>query len=165
MWGCLGIEEEKTILNIRPTYPTAARLPQIIFDTLTNELKIKTVNGLDNASEYSCDNVDNLTFWDFHVGAVLNIMGRPTTLMQAALETQRWYDIEFKKLSKVRDKLRAEVKKYDIKAATSRPPASPTKGNRVKSLRYLVGQCENIATVLYQFRPAAVNKVLQSLLF
>jgi hypothetical protein len=138
--------------------------PQIIFDTLTNELKIKTINGLDTASEYSCDNVDNLTFLDFHVDAVLNIMGRPTTLMQAALETQRWYDIEFKKLTKVRDRLRVEIRKYDIKAATSRPPASPTKGSKVKSLRYLVEQCEHSATKLYQLRPVAVDMVLQALL-
>ena len=85
-------------------------------------------------------------------------------MMQAALETQRWYDIEFKKLTKVRDRLRVEIRKYDIKAATSRPPASPTKGSKVKSLRYLVEQCEHSATKLYQLRPVAVDMVLQALL-
>jgi len=122
------------------------------------------INGMDSTSEYSCDNVDTLGFLDLFPGAVINIMGRPTTLMQAALETQRWYDIEFKKFSKIRDKLRSEVKKYDIKAATGRPPASPTKGNKVKSLRFLVKQCETIATRLYELRPAAVDKVIQSAL-
>ena len=133
---------------------------EIIFDTHSNELRIKTINSKDAAAEYRCDNVDDLTFWDMHVGAVLNIMGRPTTLMQAALETQRWYDIEFKRLTKIREKLRAEVKKYDIVAATSREPPSPTKGTRTKSLRYVVEQCEKIAGRLYELRPAAVSKVI-----
>ena len=104
--------------------------------------------------------MDSLTFLDFHVGAVLNIMGRSTTLKQASLETQRWYDIEYKRLSKIRDKLKAEVKKYDVKESTNRPPASPKRGNKIKSLRYLVEQCEKIAGRLYDLRPAAVAKVI-----
>ncbi|GMH57998.1 hypothetical protein TrST_g7729 [Triparma strigata] len=133
---------------------------EVIFDARSDELKIKMINSKDSAAEYRCDNVDSLQFWDFHVGAVINIMGRATTLMQASLETQRWYDIEFKRLSKVREKLKAEVKKYDLVAATSREPPSPTKGTRTRSLRWLVEQCEKSAGRLYELRPAAVGKVI-----
>lgn len=110
---------------------------------------------------YSCDNTEGLAFWDLHVGRVLNIMGRETTCMQASLETQRWLDIETKRLTKIRAALTAEVKKYDLHAATSREPPGPTKGSKVKSLRYLVDKCEELAAKLFQLRPNAVKKVLE----
>jgi hypothetical protein len=140
---------------------TAHKEIELIVDTLSNTLAIKTLTKGAPPVEYSCDNVDGLTYNDFHCGRVVNIMGRETTCMQASLETQRWYDIEFKKLSKIKSALEGEVKKYDLKAAMSRDKAAPVKGSRVKSLRYLIDECEEIATKLYQLRPNAVKKVLE----
>jgi len=133
---------------------------ELLFDTATDCLSIKTLTPGATPVEYSCDNVDGLTFWDFHVGKVVNIMGRETTCMQASLETQRWYDFEVKRLTKLRTVLNAEVKKYNLKEAMSSGKGGPLNGSRVKSLGYILEQCETIAAKLYQLRPAAVKKVL-----
>jgi len=124
----------------------------LIFDTLHNTIKLK----LDDGDLYHCENSQSLTYWDLHVGAVVQCMGRATTLMVAAsLETSKWYDIEFKRLMKIKSTLDNEIKKYSLhRAMQDSEKGVPSKGNKIRGLGWLVTKCEELAGELFQLRPS-----------
>jgi len=54
----------------------------------------------------------SLQAWDLHVGARLDILGRPTTLMKASCETTIWIDKQAKNMLKTIKTLEKEVSKF-----------------------------------------------------
>jgi hypothetical protein len=55
---------------------------------------------------------ETLRAWDLHVGAVVDILGRPTTLMSASLKTIQWLDNCVKRLWKRKRQLEERVNKF-----------------------------------------------------
>merc|ERR1719502_178393 len=47
----------------------------------------------------------HLECWDLHVGAKLNVLGRPTTLMQANLVTGKWLEYQGERLLRIKSAL------------------------------------------------------------
>ena len=64
-----------------------------------------------------------LTHLDLHTGQVIDILGKPTTLMQADLITSNWIDAESRRLTSLKSHISAEMRKYGLN-----PPGSSTMG-------------------------------------
>jgi len=98
--------------------------------------------------------------WDLYVGAKLNLLGKPTTLMQASATTLRWLDWHAKRLRKVKAKILKELSKYNTKALA--PAVVYEKGSKVlggTSLRALMEQVEVLRNMLAKWRPSKAEGV------
>ena len=100
---------------------------------------------------------------DLYVGTVLVIFGRPTTLMQANLQTQQWYTSEHKRLCVLRRTLATELGKYDIsqRRELQKDKESEGTGQRDRSLAGIAERCEELATRLYAIRPSAASRIIE----
>eukprot|EP00755_Sulcionema_specki_P023063 Sspe_Gene.77971::Locus_48754_Transcript_1_1_Confidence_1.000_Length_712::g.77971::m.77971 len=74
-----------------------------------------------------------LKAWDLHVGAVVDILGKPTTLMKAKYSTMQWLDTQAKRLWTKKVKLENQLSKFRIL-----PKLTPLEGVTVKKLE---GNC------------------------
>jgi hypothetical protein len=55
---------------------------------------------------------ESLRAWDLHIGAVVDVLGRPTTLMAASLRTIQWLDRNTRRLWALKMGLEERVNKF-----------------------------------------------------
>ena len=76
------------------------------FQILADDSKVPlTIGVMDRTGE-------SLRAWDLHVGATIDILGRPTTLMSCTLRTMRWLADNSRRLWKVKEALERRVNKF-----------------------------------------------------
>ena len=96
--------------------------------------------------------------WDLHVGAKLNILGKPTTLLQADGATVAWLEHHASRLAREKEALVAALRKYQTRAL---PPAVTfAKGARQPggtSLRSLLDQIAKLRAAVAVYRPSLLR--------
>ena len=83
-------------------YYTDKEMFEIIVDDSIVPLSVLVVNRNDQP----------LQVWDLHVGAVVDILGKPTSLMKASVNTVNWLDKQALKLYKKKVKLEVRIGYY-----------------------------------------------------
>ena len=97
--------------------------------------------------------------YDLHIGACVNILGRPTTLSHGSLDTVEWIDGEARRLRRVKRQLEDELRKYESRSlkcgplASSKPPRRAVCTGGV-CLRDIVDDIAKVRSRLQTFRPA-----------
>jgi len=132
--------------------------------TKTGAFKVR-VQGTEN--EYSLSALFDrqgraLDFLDLHVGAVVDIMGKPTTLGQADLVTSEWIDAEAKFIRSLVDRICGEIRKYGLNPPGSSVVATPfafrNKSNPAQPcLRQNLVELEKLYVTLEETRPRAAQ--------
>ena len=103
---------------------------------------------------------DHLDQWDLHVGVQINILGKPTTLMQCSLATGNWLEYQAERLVRIKKAIEEQLAKYEV---VKLPAAFVTKegpplSRRVKKrgsddLRVMRSMVEDLQQRLAQYRP------------
>ena len=103
----------------------------------------------------------HLECWDLHVGAKLNILGRPTTLMQCNLDTGKWLGFHGERLRRIKMALEVNLTKYEPVPIISAFTSAHQKGiqnlnnpDGAVDLRNLMNQIEALQLQLSRYRPA-----------
>jgi len=97
----------------------------------------------------------HLECWDLHVGCRLNVLGKPTTLMQANLVTGQWLEYHAVRLGRIHHTLKDHVAKYETVAMASAFSSSGSgKGKGTVDLRTTINQIEALSMQLQRYRPA-----------
>jgi len=108
----------------------------------------------------------HLECWDLHVGCKLNVLGRPTTLMQANLVTGQWLEYHAERLLRIKGALEESLLKYETvpmaaafvsqkgKNLNGSNGHSASKGNGTTDLRTILNQIEALSMQLQRYRPA-----------
>lgn len=111
---------------------------------------------------------EHLSCWDLHVGARLNILGRPTTLMQADLQTGQWLDYHSTKLATIAHAYEEQLRKYEsdrviAKLSSKGPRAAggerPVPGS--VDLRRLLDHVQILHERLSRYRPSVAAEIMQ----
>lgn len=106
----------------------------------------------------------HLECWDLHVGCKLNVLGRPTTLMQCNLVTGQWLEYHAERLQRIKETLEQTLQKYETvpmaaafqaRKITTGPGGGKAKGTT--DLRTLLNQIEALAMQLQRYRPNIAN--------
>jgi len=100
---------------------------------------------------------NHLCHWDLHVGARLNILGRPTTLMQANLFTTKWLDYQAARLGAIKEALEDQLRKYEtipILAVFATKSSDKRKGGGSVDLRFLLNMIQGLIQRLARYRPS-----------
>jgi len=104
----------------------------------------------------------HLECWDLHVGCRLNVLGRPTTLMQCNLVTGQWLEYHAERLSRIKTALEESLKKYEtvpmaaaFASQKGKTLGGAAKGKGTTDLRTTMNQIEALALQLQRYRPAA----------
>jgi|EP01047_Picozoa_sp_COSAG01_P027276 hypothetical protein len=103
-----------------------------------------------------CQDGSSLEPWDLYVGARLDVLGRPTTLMKASCETMTWLDRQARLMLDKIKALEADLAKFQPLSLTITDhnstllPHAP-KGAKV-CLRRLVQEIENLDAALAVYR-------------
>eukprot|EP00967_Tisochrysis_lutea_P133962 scaffold235918_cov35-Tisochrysis_lutea.AAC.2 len=108
----------------------------------------------------------HLTCWDLHVGAKLNILGKPTTLLQANLETGQWLDYQAAKLTTISNALEEQLLKYEsahqipkqLRTHTIIGRGKPPPGSA--DLRSLLKRAGMLKDRLSRYRPIVANGIM-----
>ena len=95
----------------------------------------------------------HLQAWDLHVGARLNVLGRPTTLMQANLLTQKWLEYHADRLTRVKLALGEQLRKYETHELPAAFGAAKRRAVGSTDLRLLLNQIDGLQLRLGQYRP------------
>lgn len=98
----------------------------------------------------------HLECWDLHVGCRLNVLGRPTTLMQCNLVTGQWLEYHAERLLRIKGALEESLRKYEtvpMAAAFASRKASGGKTQGTTDLRTLLNQIEALSMQLERYRP------------
>lgn len=98
----------------------------------------------------------HLECWDLHVGCRLNVLGRPTTLMQCNLVTGQWLEFHAERLMRIKGALEESLRKYEtvpMAAAFASKKASGGRTQGTTDLRTLLNQIEALAMQLERYRP------------
>lgn len=158
-----------------------SELFQVVLDKQVNVLDAKMVNNSDYETLSSVMDKDtkvmsmhlheklsgnqhaeslrrkHLECWDLHIGCRLNVLGRPTTLMQGNLVTGQWLEYHAERLTRIKLALEDALRKYETvpmaAAFVSRWGASG-KVHGTTDLRTLLNQIEALAMQLERYRPA-----------
>ena len=108
----------------------------------------------------------HLECWDLHVGCRLNVLGRPTTLMQCNLVTGQWLEYHADRLSIIKASLESQLQKYETVpmaaafASTRAPRGGKAKGTT--DLRTLLNQIEALSMQLHRYRPSVATGLLNA---
>ena len=97
----------------------------------------------------------HLQGWDLHVGCKLNVLGRPTTLMQCNLLTGKWLDYHAERLGRIKGVLDSALRKYEtvpVLAAIAGKKGKP-RAQGAADLRLLLNQIDAIQLRLGRYRP------------
>ena len=159
-----------------------SELFQVVLDKTVNVLDMQTVNNANFESMYSSRAKDtkvlsmhlheklsgnqhaeslrrkHLECWDLHVGCRLNVLGRPTTLMQCNLVTGQWLEYHAERLARIKGALVDALRKYetvpiaDAFVATKKRGAAAGQGGT--DLRTQLNQIEALAMQLQRYRPS-----------
>ncbi|KAJ9467055.1 hypothetical protein DIPPA_00548 [Diplonema papillatum] len=100
-------------------YHSASEVFEIMVDDSTVPMKVAMYNRKN----------EPLKAWDLHVGAVVDILGKATTLMKARQSTMGWLDSEARRLHGKQLKLVSILKKF-----TTLPDLTPLCGVTVRKL-------------------------------
>jgi len=109
---------------------------------------------------------DHLTCWDLHTGAKLNILGKPTTLMQASLQTGLWLDYQSEKLIIICNTLEENLLKYESAHQIPKIARKNVTVGRGKQppgsadLRLLLKRAEMLKERLARYRPIVANAIM-----
>ena len=95
--------------------------------------------------------------WDLYVGARMDVLGRPTTLMKASCETMTWLDRQANMMMSRIKRLESELAKFQPLSLTVTDHTSvllphKPKGGKV-CLRRLVQEIENLDAAHSVYRP------------
>ena len=106
-----------------------------------------------------------LTEFDLHLGVRLNILGRPTTLMQCDLKTANWLEYQSSKLTVVLEAFGANLRKYETVAneLPGRIAAmceSARRGKAKTDLRAMFSLIDACHARLSVYRPALADGLL-----
>lgn len=161
--------------------------PQAVsyLETIRQDTKVLECNlhekFSDNQHALSLE-LPHLQCWDLHVGAKINLFGRPTTLMSSALKTGAWLDYHARGLRAIKERVEAIMRKYeqvplkpslkdtrrldsskrDWEQGSAVPPAHPAPsvareraaiGLGGDDLRSLIGQVHQLCDRLAAYRP------------
>jgi hypothetical protein len=96
--------------------------------------------------------------WDLHVGAKIDVLGRPTTLRQASLLTAQWLEAHRSRLRAVWQRLRAELTKYEARAARLTGAALERPG--AANLRVCLEDIKDLYDRLHAFRPKLADDIV-----
>ena len=102
----------------------------------------------------------HLQGWDLHVGCRLNILGRPTTLMQCNLLTGKWLEYHADRLGRIKKSLAEMLRKYEtvpVLAAIHGQKRPPVRGNGKQGavdLRLQLNQIDALQIRLARYRPS-----------
>ena len=134
------------------------QLLTILFNLEARTFEIQLENdrsvGLQGLSSLTARGGEPVECWDLHVGAKLNMLGKPTTLMWADQETMRWIDYHSRRLRRVKKALETHLRKYQTRPLTSAvtfEKGAPFSGGT--SLRALIEQIRQLRDTLGGFRP------------
>ena len=99
----------------------------------------------------------HLQGWDLHVGCRLNILGRPTTLMQCNLLTRKWLEYHAERLGRIKKTLAEGLRKYETVPVLA-AVAAGGKGGKPKphgeaDLRLLMNQIDALQLRMARYRP------------
>jgi hypothetical protein len=98
----------------------------------------------------------SLEAWDLYVGARLDILGRPTTLMKASCETYTWLDKQAQLMLKQIKRLEEDLAKFQPLSLTVTDHSSTLLPHRPQGgkvcLRRLVQEIENLDAALEVYR-------------
>ena len=100
-------------------------------------------------------NGEPVNVWDLHVGAIIDVLGRPTTLKSAGSRTVAWLDAQARKLHRVVNGLEARLNKFRSVSVRGfnpmeRQPAFGSLGGRVH-LRPIVTLYSSLRQMLHEF--------------
>jgi len=98
----------------------------------------------------------HLECWDLHVGCRLNVLGRPTTLMQCNRVTGQWLEYHAERLLRIKSALEETLRKYETvpMAAAFQSKAKQGKAKGTTDLRTLINQIEALSMQLMRYRPS-----------
>ena len=102
----------------------------------------------------------HLQCWDLHVGCRLNVLGRPTTLMQSNLVTGQWLDYHAERLVRIKSALEEALRKYETVPMAAAFVSQKgrglgsQKGKGTTDLRTLRNQIEALSVQLQRYRPS-----------
>lgn len=103
--------------------------------------------------------------WDLHVGARLNVAGRPTTLMSATHGTIAWIAAHHRRLTQLQGRLRAELAKYDGQAAMGKGAPAATQAFDPRAgkcnLRVALLEVETLRAALAEYRPRLAERIVR----
>ncbi|KAL1529158.1 hypothetical protein AB1Y20_000117 [Prymnesium parvum] len=173
---CFDLETElfqivldKHVSVLNPTHANAA-----LFDTLksvtsqeTRVLSMHLHEKLSGNQHAESLRRPHLECWDLHVGAKINILGRPTTLMQCSLDTARWLGYHAERLRLIKNALEVNLTKYEpvpiVSAFKSDKPQglgqSRIEAEGTADLRQLMNQVEALQLQLSRYRPAIASQL------
>lgn len=101
-----------------------------------------------------CRGGRELEAWDLYVGQKIDVLGKPTTLMQANLETMDWLDFHAERLLRRAIALEAELLKYKPVATVVynmvHTTASVRRGTR--NLRWIMIKIDDLRKQLAMYR-------------
>ncbi len=106
-----------------------------------------------------------LTEWDLYLGVRLNILGRPTTLMQCDLKTANWLEYQASKLTVVLEAFGANLRKYETVAnelpgRIAAACESSRRGKAKTDLRAMLTLIDACHARLSVYRPALADALL-----
>ena len=80
------------------------------FQVLVDDSKVPLTISVENPRTG-----ESMKAWDLHVGAVIDVLGRPTTLMTASMKTMKWLDDSARRLWKMKVQLEHKLNKFRSK--------------------------------------------------
>jgi hypothetical protein len=103
----------------------------------------------------------HLECWDLHVGCRINVLGRPTTLMQCNLVTGQWLEYHSSRLNIIKHALEESLRKYETvpMAAAFASKAKKAKGST--DLRTMRNQIEALGMQLQNYRPNIASNLVK----
>eukprot|EP00347_Sterkiella_histriomuscorum_P018985 403343410 len=112
---------------------------------------------------YGCEKFKNtiVTCWDLHVGAKIDIFGKPTILKQADLKTSEWNKFYGSFLTEMKNTFVEELKKYERKALDIKLTRNcEGKTQCSVNLRELIAQVSQLKAKLASFRPLLSDDII-----
>jgi len=121
----------------------------------------------------ACNSVNEdggLECWDLHVGARVQLLGKPTTLMQSNGATTEWLEHHASQLRKLKNGLEKQLEKYKMKSVVQalqfekgpRENCGTLNGSKIApggaSLRQLIIQTEGLVQLLQEYRPSIARQ-------
>ena len=148
------------------------RYVTLTFDLHSNMFSIALEDGVSSgAVKFSipaCTSTGQeggLECWDLHVGARVQLLGKPTTLMQSNGATTEWLEHHASQLRKLKNGLEKQLEKYKMKSVVQalqfekgpRENCGTLNGSRIApggaSLRQLIIQTDGLVQLLHDYRP------------
>ena len=139
-------------------------LKESIFDVISTDTKVMSMHlheKLSGNQHAESLRRPHLQCWDLHGGCRINVLGRPTTLMQCDLVTAQWLEYHSSRLELIKQAMQEALRKYETVPMAA--AFGPQRGGRggpgggkqqgTTDLRTLLNQVEALGTQLEHYRP------------